>query len=100
MTLRKIVYNHGKDFWYLLNDVVRQGQKLYLLENDKYPDTNIIINKKQEVVMRNCRSGFIEYDEIITRSLYIENICERENFLNRYLPKSHTEYLIKYFEIK
>lgn len=94
------MYNHGKEFWYLVDDVLRQGQKLYLLENENYPDNNIIINNKQEVVMRNCRSGFIEYDEIITRSLSIENIYERENFLNKYFHKRHTEYLIKYFELK
>lgn len=35
VTLRKIIYNNGKDFWYLLDDIVRQGQELYLLENEK-----------------------------------------------------------------
>lgn len=100
VTLRKIIYNNGKDFWYLLDDIVRQGQELYLLENEKYPDKHIIINKKLEVIMKNCRSGFIEYDEIINKSLNIEDISERKTFLKKYFDNRHTEYLIKYFEIK
>lgn len=45
-----------------------------------YPDKQIIINKKLEVIMKNCRSGFTEYDEIINKSLNIEDISERKTF--------------------
>lgn len=50
--------------------------------------------------MKNCRSGFTEYDEIINKSLNIEDISERKTFLKKYFDNRHTEYLFKYFEIK
>ena len=54
-----------KGTWYVIDETVRDGQTLYLLEHETYGDTkaSVIVDSDFEVILEDVWNGFVDYDE-------------------------------------